>query len=146
MLSWYATSCKGSRIGEELRMIKAVVLIVVLAGIFVMLYQSGILVLQSKSAVFFVGSARGTGARFTGCSGYIKRIVRFPEAGTYTYLLDAQLSKGDMSVELLDAGKQKLMELSCARRSASVTVEKKKKYCLVIRFRSATGRYSLIRE
>ena len=76
----------------------------------------------------------------------MKRIVRFKADGTYTFVLDAELSKGDISVELLDSTKQKIMQLSCANRSASITVEKKKKYHLVINFKSATGRYALIRE
>ena len=102
--------------------------------------------INSKSAVSFFGSTRGNSARFTSCSGYMKRIVRFKADGTYTFILDADLSKGDMSVELLDSTKQKIMQLNCANRSASITVEKKKKYYLVINFRSATGRYALIRE
>lgn len=127
-------------------MVKAVLLIIILVGVFVFLYNQGYMVLNSKSAVSFVGSARGNSARFTSCSGYMKRIVRFKADGTYTFILDAELSKGDMSVELLDSAKHKVMKLNCANRSASVTVEKKKKYCLVINFQSATGRYALIRE
>lgn len=127
-------------------MVKAVLLIIILVGIFVFLYNQGYMVINSKSAVSFIGSTRGNSARFTSCSGYMKRIVRFKADGTYTFILDADLSKGDMSVELLDSTKQKIMQLNCANRSASITVEKKKKYYLVINFRSATGRYALIRE
>ena len=76
----------------------------------------------------------------------MKRVIKFKEEGTYTFVLDAELSKGDMSVELLDSTKQKIMQLNCSNRSASITVEKKKKYYLVINFKSATGRYALIRE
>ena len=46
----------------------------------------------------------------------------------------------------LDGAKEKIMQLDCASPSAAVTVEGKKKYHLVIRFRSATGRYTLLRE
>ena len=51
-----------------------------------------------------------------------------------------------MSVELLDSARQRIMQLNSTNRSASVCVEKKKKYYLIINFKSATGRYTLIRE
>lgn len=127
-------------------MTKAVLLIIILTGVFVFLYNRGYMVVKSISAVSYVGSARGNGARFTSCSGYMKRIVRFNTDGTYTFTLDADLSKGNMSVELLDSARQKIMLLDCADRSASVAVKRKKTYYLVINFRSATGRYALIRE
>lgn len=125
---------------------KAVLLIIILLCVFIFLYNQGHLVIKSTSAVFFFGSARGNSARFTSCNGYMKRIVRFKADGTYTFLLDAELSKGDMSVALFDSAKEKIMELNCAARSASITAKKKEKYCLVIKFKSATGRYALIRE
>lgn len=127
-------------------MVKAVLLILVLVGLFVFLYNQGYMVINSKSAVSFIGSTSGSGASFTSCNGYRKRIIRFPSDGTYTYIFDAQLSKGDMSVELLDSAHKKIMHLNCTNRSASVCVEKKKKYYMIINFKSATGRYTLIRE
>ena len=127
-------------------MVKAVLLIAVLVGLFVFLYNQGYMVINSKSAVSFIGSASSSGASFTSCNGYTKRIVRFPSDGIYTYIFDAQLSKGDMSVELLDSAQQRIMQLNSTNRSASVSIEKKKKYYLIINFKSATGRYTLIRE
>ena len=123
-----------------------IILTVVLLGIFVILYNQGFMVVKSTSAVVFIGSARGNSARFTSCSGYMKRVIKFKEDGTHTFVLDAELSKGDMSVELLDSTKQKIMQLNCTNRIDSIAVDKKKKYYLVINFRSATGRYALIRE
>ena len=127
-------------------MIKIMLLGILLVGIFVLLYQQGYMALKFTSAVTFIGSAKGNGAKFTSCNGSLKRIVRFKEDGICTYTLDAELTKGDLSVELLDAAKKKIMQLDCINRSASVAVEGKKKYYLIIRFRSATGRYTLIRE
>ena len=122
---------------------KAALLIILMMGIFLFLYNSGYMVFKSMRSVSFVGSMKGNHAKFTSCTGYIKRIVRFRTDGTYTYVLDADLGKGDMSVELLDSAKQKMMQLNCDNPSACITVEKKKKYYLVISFKSATGRYTL---
>lgn len=129
-----------------LEVVLLIILTIILVGIFIFLYNQGYMVFKSTSAVTFIGSMKGNSARFTSCSGYMKRIIKFKTDGTYTFLLDAELSKGDMSVELLDSAKQKIMLLNCANQSASITVKKKKKYYLVINFKSATGRYSLIRE
>jgi len=84
---------------------KFLILATLMTSIFVFLYNRGYMVVKSLSAVTFIGSPKGTGAKFTSCSGYIKRIVRFRESGTLSYYLDAELSKGDILVELLDSGK-----------------------------------------
>ena len=125
---------------------KFVLLAILLTSIFVFLYRRGYMVIKSYSAISFIGSSKGTGAAFTSCNGYLKRIIRFKEGGTYRYFLDAELSKGDMSVELLNAGKQSIMKLDRLNNHASITVERKKKYYLVVNFKAATGRYSLIRQ
>ena len=129
-----------------LEVILLILLAATLVGIFVFLYNQGYMVLKSTSAVAFVGSRKGNSARFTSCSGYMKRVIKFKADGILTFLLDAELSKGDMSVELLDPARQRILLLDRTNRRASVTVEKKKKYYLVIHFMSATGRYALIRE
>ena len=125
---------------------KFVLLLISLIGLVLFLYNHGYMIVKSYSAVTFIGSARGTGARFVSCNGYLKRIIRFKEEGYRTFILDAELSKGDLSVELLDADKQCIMKLDCVNNSDSVTVERSKKYYLVVNFKSATGRYSIIRE
>ena len=123
-----------------------IILAVAMFGIFFFLYNQGYMVLKFISAAVFIGATKGNSARFTSCSGYMKRIIKFKAGGTYTFVLDAELSSGDISVELLDSTKQQIMQLNCSNQRASVTVEEKKKYYLLINFRSATGRYALIRE
>lgn len=123
-----------------------IILIALMSGVFIFLYNQGYMVAKSISAVTFIGSAKGNGATFTSCNGYMKRVVKFKTDGTYTFVLDAELSKGDITVELLDSAKQKIMQLNCSNQSETITVVKKMKYYLVINFKSATGRYTLIRE
>ena len=128
------------------KVVMLIILTVAMLGVFVFLYNQGYMVSKSISAVVFIGSAKGNSARFTSCNGYMKRVIHFKDDGTYTFVLDAELSKGDMSVELLDSTKQRIMQLNCSNQRDSITVEKKKKYYLVINFRSASGSYTLIRE
>lgn len=127
-------------------MVKAVLLAAFLMVVFFFLYHQGYMVVKSISAVSFIGSARGNAVRFTSCNGYIKRIVRFKDNGIYTFSLDLELSKGNVAIEILDSAKNRIMQLDSANRSGSVSAEKGKKYYLIIHFKSATGRYALVRE
>ena len=122
------------------------ILAVTMLGIFAFLYSQGYMISKSISAVAFVGSAKGTSAKFSSCSGYIKRVITFKEDGTYTFVLDAQLHKGDVSVTITDSSKKTILQLRCSDPIGSITPEKKKKYYLVIHFRSASGRYTLVQE
>ena len=108
-----------------------------------LLYRNGWMVLSSKSAVTFIGGNRGKSATFSKCSGSIKRILRCTEDREYRFFLDAALTKGDMSVSLVGPDKRELLRLTQSMPQASVTLEKGTRYTLVLRFRSATGRYAL---
>ena len=118
-------------------------LCLVMGIVMYMLYRNGWMVLSSKSAVTFIGSNRGKSATFSGCSGSIKRIVRCAEDREYRFSLDAALTKGDMSVSLLGPDKRELLRLTESMPQGAVTLEKGTRYTLVLRFRSATGRYVL---
>ena len=115
----------------------------VMGFVMYLLYRNGWMILSSKSAVTFIGSNRGKSATFSGCSGSIKRIIRCTEDREYRFFLDAALTKGHMSVSLLGPDKRELLQLSESNPQGSVTLEKGTRYTLVLRFRSATGRYAL---
>ena len=101
------------------------------------------MVTSAKTAVSFVGSLRGNKAAFSSCNGYMKRIVRFKEDKSYSFVLEAELTKGEITVELLDSAKQPIMCLSSNNPRAALALEKNKRYYLVFRFSSATGKYTL---
>lgn len=123
-----------------------ILLTVAMLGIFIFLYNQGYMVFKAISAVTFIGAAKGNSAKFTSCSGTLKRMIRFNADGTHTFVLDSALTKGDMSVELLDSARQRILLLDASNQRSSVTVKTQEKYCLVIHFRSATGQYTLRRE
>lgn len=125
------------------KILMLLLLIPILAGVFYFLYINGCLVINAKSALSFIGSPKGSSASFSACNGYIKRIVRFKADKIYTFTLNAELTKGDMTVELLDASKQVIMCLNRSNPRASIAVENKKRYYLVLHFKSATGKYFL---
>lgn len=119
------------------------ILCLVMGAAMYLMYRSGWMILSSKSAVTFIGSNRGKSASFSGCSGSIRRIVRFSEDRAYRFFLDAALTKGEMSVSLLGPDRKELLRLTSGMPEAVVALERQQRYTLVLHFRSATGRYSL---
>ena len=106
------------------------------------LYRNGYLILSSKTSKKFIGSNNGKKATFSLCNGYMKRVIRFNETTTYQFQLTTELEKGAVHLELLDCNKQKILHL-CNNESSTISVDKRKRYYLIIRFISATGNYTL---
>lgn len=122
---------------------KSIITFAVLAGIFYLLYRNGYIAISSKRATTFYGSCRGRTASFTNCTGYLKRIVRPKETKTATIFFDCTLTKGVVELILLNAEKQRVLCLNDTQKTATITVEKRKTYYLILQFQSATGRYTL---
>lgn len=114
--------------------------------VFYWLYTNGYLVINAKRALVYVGSMGGRKASFTSCTGYTKRVVTFRESGSVDFRFDLELSKGDVAMELLDASKNCILRLDPAVQHAQIPIEAKKRYYLVFRFHSASGRYLLTWE
>ena len=124
-------------------MIKIIVIAAVLAIVFYVLYINGLLILNSKRAVMYVGSKGGKKATFTSCSGYTKRVVKFRESKRCRFELKTDLSKGDVTVELHEAGGGEILRLDSQTQSCEVSVEKGRRYYLIVGFQTASGKYEL---
>ncbi len=122
---------------------KIIILFFIIAAAFYFLYSAGLMSIQSKRAVLFLGSVSGKSARFSSCTGCIKRILRFRDSRSYRIFFNLELAGGDASAEILDSAKRTVLRLDSLVRSGSISVEKGKRYYLVLRFRSATGSYTL---
>lgn len=108
---------------------KAIILCIGLLIVFYILYINGIMVINSKRALEFIGSIRGNGsckASFKGCSGYMKRVIKFKESTVYKFLLDCELEKGELEVSILDSEKEPVMVLDKGRRCSTIVVDKRK--------------------
>ena len=114
--------------------------------IWYLLYQYGGMPVSRKTAICYIASRGGRRASFTACDGYTKQILRFPVSGKISFHFIPELSKGHVTAELLDSTGTELLCLNGQNSSGVVTVEKSKKYTLVIRFDVATGSYSLMWE
>ena len=125
-------------------MVKAIIILIVLSGVFYLLYSNGYMVVSKKRALMFVGSIRGLRnckATFTSCNGHMRRVVRFRESRVYAFTLHTELTAGEMTMELLDSDKKVIMELNSEKQMGSVDINCKKRYYLVFRFQTASGSY-----
>lgn len=97
----------------------------------------------SAIALIFRPGKNSDKAALNTCSGWIRHRGRFYESRRYTFVLDVQLSKGDVAVFLLDKKKQPLLKLTSQIRSQGIDLDEKNRYYLRWEFKDATGRCEL---
>lgn len=122
------------------------IIVLIIGVILYLLYINGYMILNAKKATMFVGVVRGNRrckASFIACDGFMKRGVRFKENKRYYFKINPELTNGEMTVDVLDDKKNSLLHLDAQHQSATIDVDKRKRYYLVFRFRSATGKYEL---
>ena len=110
-----------------------------------LLYINGYMVVASKRAFMFLGSKRGKKAMFSSCTGYIKRVIKFKESKVYHVNFGLELEKGEVALELLDEKKQIILSLN-GNDTSEIEVESRKRYYMILRFKSATGNYEVTWE
>jgi len=117
------------------------VLLALCLVVFYFLYDNGYMITKSKTALTFIGSRvkSGFAFQFTGCTGYVGRVLRVKESGTYTVTLDAKLSKGDVRFLVLDSRKIPLLILTSEGNQNGVYLETGKRYHIRMEFRHASG-------
>lgn len=108
-----------------------------------LLYVSGCMPVSVRRARMYVGKSGGWGARFAGCEGWIRRIVRVKENRVYDVELTAELTGGAVTAELRDAHKRTVLRLDGEHPRASIALKKGGRYGMTVRFQSATGSFSL---
>lgn len=117
------------------------VLLALCLVVFYFLYDNGYMITKSKTALTFIGSRvkNGFAFQFTGCTGYVGRVLRVKEKGTYTVSLDAKLSKGAVRFLLLDSAKAPLLTLTPDYHQGGVYLEPGKRYYVRMEFTHASG-------
>ena len=105
----------------------------------------GVATTKSISAILFVFQpGKNTDkATLDSCTGWVRHTGRFYESRTYTFVLDAQLSKGDAEVLLLDQKKQPLLKLNQQFPSQTINLDGKSRYYLRWEFKRASGKCEL---
>ena len=104
-------------------------------------YCQGAVVSKSIGAVLFAfqPGKDGDRARLNSCTGWVKHVCRLHESRMYEFALDAQLTRGDAEVVLLDKNKRQLLKLNRYVPADKVELNGKGRYYLRWEFKSATG-------
>jgi len=114
------------------------------------LYQNGVLVINAKSAQFYMESPRFgkkrncIQAKFSACNGVIKRVIRLPQAEKYRFVFSTSLTKGRVCVEIYGSKKEGIVTLSPEQPSALVSTGTRATYRVAVKFAKATGEYKLV--
>ena len=94
-------------------MILTIILLPVICLVFYLLYISGWLLFSAKIAAVFTGYIRRDGnadLHFVSCRGQVRRVIRFPDEGTYEMNFHLEIRQGKMIMKLCDARKRKEIE------------------------------------
>lgn len=123
-------------------MILTIILFPVICLVFYLLYISGWLLFSAKIAAVFTGYIRRDGnadLHFVSCRGQVRRVIRFPDEGTYEMNFHSEIRQGKMIMKLCDTQKRKLIMCQDAISKADINVERGKRYCIIFQFYNATG-------
>lgn len=107
------------------------------------MWTRGLLVIQSKIAVAFIGR-RGDnywGAAFTACTGYTKRVLPLEKSKQYRFLYDQDISRGIINVEI-SCGKDVVRKFDSINSSTLLNVGDGV-YTIITRYKKASGDYTL---
>lgn len=113
------------------------------------LYQNGWGILSCKMAQSYIEAPRigknknRIRVHFTRCNGTTRRVIRLPASQTVRFTLDAVLTRGALSVELLDRQGQSLAVLDGEHPTATLETDPEIRYRVVTRFEHADGSYTL---
>ena len=122
------------------------VIVIAAAALLAALYYAGVLPVQQKRALSYIGTGSFQkhcfGASFTGCTGWIRRTLRVKESRSYSFRLSGHIQEGAVRATL-QKGSESLLTLTADNPTATVFLEKGTFYRLEVRFQSASGDYQL---
>lgn len=110
-----------------------------------LLYRQGHMTAKCIAAACFLFRAEKNRDKVSmnSCRGWIRHAGRFRESRTYEFILDCQLSKGEVEVSLLDKDKRELLRLNPESPSGGIDLDGKGRYYLHWKFDHATGKCEL---
>lgn len=92
----------------------------------------------------FLPGKNGDKASVDSCTGWVRHMGRFYESRTYVFILDAQMTKGNVEVLLLDKKKQPLLKLNRQSPSQAIHLDGgRSRYYLLWKFEGASGKCGL---
>lgn len=118
--------------------------IVVICAVVFFLYSQGLVERKKIKAILYVFRPGKSADRVTldSCTGWVKHVGRFHESRSYEFVLECQLSSGDVEVILLDKEKQ-ILRLNQQAPIGRIELDSHNRYYLRWEFRNSTGKCEL---
>lgn len=118
--------------------------IVVICAVVFFLYSQGLVERKKIKAILYVFRPGKSADRVTldSCTGWVKHVGRFHESRSYEFVLECQLSSGDIEVILLDKEKQ-ILRLNQQIPIGRIELDSYNRYYLRWEFRNSTGKCEL---
>lgn len=116
------------------------------------LYRQGLAVINTKTALLYLGTPRlGKNrnclqATFTACNGSVRRVLRLSKYKTYRFSFSAATTKGSVWVEMYGKDGELAARLSNEQPNVTLYTGEATGYRVSTRFASADGRYKLTWE
>ena len=114
-------------------------------GLGYFLYLNGFLVINAKTALLYIGSPRVgmrrnfTKAKFSSCSGVVKRVICLRKAGRYSFTFLSSTTKGTVFVEIQGRERNVIATLDRNNPRAVIETDQMKRYRVATRFVLADG-------
>lgn len=127
-----------------------VLIVIITVLILYLLYINGFLIINVKSALFYVGTPRVgknkncLGARFSKCNGYIKRMIRLKPNTTYQFTYISNIEKGKVSINIYDKNKKILVVFDDQHSNQKIMTKQQKLFQFTTNYMHADGDYKLI--
>ncbi len=116
-----------------------------LLPVFYLLWVNGYLAINAKRAVLYVGNGgkNFSGATVKGCTGYVKRVFKMKNSGTYQFNLELVEDCGEIIVILQDKLKNDIAIFDSQRTEKSLYMEGNEIYYLKFTYKKASGTVKL---
>ncbi|MBE6878890.1 MAG: hypothetical protein E7488_06990 [Ruminococcaceae bacterium] len=126
--------------------VKTLTILAVVGVTVYLLYTNGYITIQNKKALMFVGKHgfmdKRCSAKFSSCTGRIKKIIIFKENRPYRFNLNCTLEKGEIKVTVRNTQKQDILVLTPEKPDGVINPDIGK-YYLEIEIYKAYGSYEL---
>ncbi len=128
-------------------LIRALLILAAVAAVIYILYINGFVTVGNKKAMMFIGKNgfvdKSCSAKFSACTGELKKVVKFKESRQYTFNFDCKLEKGEVKLTLADSKKHQIFTLTPEKPTETVNAAAGERYYLKFEFYKAYGKYNL---
>ncbi len=127
-------------------LVKTLIILAVVSVAVYLLYTNGYITIQNKKALMFVGKHgfmdKRCSAKFSSCTGRIKKIIIIKENRQYSFNLNCTLEKGEVKITIRNPQKKDVLVLTPKTPDGTIDAEIGK-YYMEIEIYKAYGSYEL---